>query len=121
MSVIRLYLDEDSMDRLLVQALRARSVDVITVNEAATGGFIDEQQFRWATSQGRVLFSHNIGDFCRLHAQFLSEGLPHAGIALLQQDYSIGEQVRGIMGLVTDKTVEEMQNQLVFLNQYLRL
>ena len=33
---IRLYLDEDSMDKALVQALRARSVDVTTALEAGS-------------------------------------------------------------------------------------
>lgn len=31
MSTIRLYIDEDSMDRGLIQSLRARNIDVITV------------------------------------------------------------------------------------------
>ena len=32
--MFRLYIDEDSGDRSLVQALRARGVDVITAQEA---------------------------------------------------------------------------------------
>lgn len=35
MSKIRLYLDEDSRSQKLLQALQSRSVDVITVSEAA--------------------------------------------------------------------------------------
>ena len=31
---IRLYLDEDTMDKALVSALRARGVDVLTAQEA---------------------------------------------------------------------------------------
>jgi len=33
MSLIRLFIDEDSMDQRLVRALRARGVDVTTVKE----------------------------------------------------------------------------------------
>ncbi|WP_445240615.1 DUF5615 family PIN-like protein [Microcoleus vaginatus] len=70
MSEIRLYLDEDSQDQSLLRALRARQVDVTTVNETQTEGLIDEEQLRLAASQNRVLYSHNIGDFCPLHTEF---------------------------------------------------
>ena len=120
MSEIRLYIDEDSMDRSLVQALRARGVDVVTVLETATEGQLDEQQLSWSASQNRVLYSHNIADFCRIHSAFIDEGRSHAGIALLSQDYSVGEQLRAILGLIADKTAEDMQNQLEFLSKYLR-
>ena len=33
MSIIRLYIDEDSQDQALLRALRARNVDVMTVKE----------------------------------------------------------------------------------------
>lgn len=38
MSIIRLYIDEDSQDQALLRALRARYVDVITVKETQTEG-----------------------------------------------------------------------------------
>jgi Domain of unknown function (DUF5615) len=100
MSEIRLYIDEDSMDQALVRALRARNVDVITVGEAQTEGDIDEDQLAFAASTNRVLYSHNIADFCRIHSEFIAEGKVHAGIALLSQDYSVGEQLRAILELI---------------------
>lgn len=117
---IRLYLDEDSQDQSLLRALRARQVDVITVNETQTEGLIDEDQLRLAATQNRVLYSHNIGDFCQLHIEFLTREESHAGIALLSQDYSVGEQVRAILELTIRKTAEEMVNQLAFLSKYLK-
>ncbi|HBB30846.1 MAG TPA: hypothetical protein DDZ80_10005 [Cyanobacteria bacterium UBA8803] len=120
MSKIRLYLDEDSQDQSLLRALRARQVDVITVNETQTEGLIDEEQLRLAATQNRVLYSHNIGDFCQLHIEFVTREESHAGIALLSQDYSVGEQVRAILELTVRKTAEEMVNQLEFLSKYLK-
>ena len=96
MSQIRFYIDEDSMNQALVRALRARNVDVITVNETDTAGQLDEEQLRLATEQGRVLYSHNIADFCQLHTEFLATDKEHAGIALLAQDHSIGEQLKAL-------------------------
>jgi Domain of unknown function (DUF5615) len=57
---IRLYLDEDSMRQALVQALRARGVDVITALEADMIERADEEHLDYATAQGRVLYSFNI-------------------------------------------------------------
>jgi len=120
MSSIRLYLDEDSQDQSLLRALRARNVDVLTVQETQTTGLIDVEQLRLATQQQRVLYSHNVGDFCQIHTQFIASAEKHAGIALLAQNYSVGEQVRAILELIANRTAEEMENQLEFLSKYLR-
>lgn len=55
MSLIRLFIDEDSMDQRFVRALRARGVDVTTVGEIGTTSFSDEDQLILATEQQRVL------------------------------------------------------------------
>ena len=44
----------------------------------------------------------------------------HSGIALLAQNYSVGEQVRAILEFIANRTAEEMENQLEFLSKYLR-
>ena len=121
MSQIRLYFDEDIMEKALVQALRVREVDVLTVGDAGRVGRNDEEQLLWATQQGRVLYSSNIGDFYRLHRQFLTEERIHTGIILVpQQRYSIGDKLRGLLQLMATKSAELMVNQLEFLSRYLR-
>ncbi len=121
MSQIRLYFDEDIMEKSLVQALRVRDIDVVTVGETGRVGESDEAQLIWATVQGRVLYSSNIGDFCRLHNHFIAEGRSHAGIILVpQQRYSLGVKLPGILRLVGNKSAEEMVNQLEFFSKYLR-
>ena len=121
MSNIRLYFDEDIMEKALVQALRVRDIDVMTVGETGRVGESDEAQLIWATVQGRVLYSSNIGDFCRLHNDFIAEGRVHAGIILVsQQRYSLGVKLQGILRLVGNKSAEDMVNQLEFFSKYLR-
>ena len=56
---IALYLDEDSQDSDLVQALRLREVDVLTATEAGMNGREDEEQLDHAAAQERVLYSFN--------------------------------------------------------------
>lgn len=119
MNRIRLYLDEDTIKGALIQALRNADLDVITVADSGKLGYPDEEQLIWAAEQGRVIYSFNIGDFYRLHGDFIAQEKSHAGILLApQQQYSVGQQLRGLLKLAADKSVEEMANQLVFLNAY---
>lgn len=120
MSQLRLYLDEDSMNRALLLALRQRDIDVVSVNEVETAGLADELQLQWATSQNRAICTYNARDFCQLHTQFLSLGRHHAGIVLMRQDFSIGERLYGLSALVAAISAEELRDQRVFLSQYLR-
>ncbi len=116
---MRLYMDEDSMDQALVHALRARGVDVTT---ALNEGMIerdDTEHLDYATTQGRVLYTFNVGDFNRLHKGYLTQGKSHAGIILApQQRYSIGEQMRRLLALMATKSADEMKNNVEFLSAW---
>jgi len=110
MSQLRRYLDEDSMNRALLLALRQRNIDVITVNEVQTQGLTDEAQLLWASTDGRAICTYNARDFSQLHQQFLSSGRSHAGIILMRQSFSIGERLYGLSTLVASMTAEDIQN-----------
>jgi hypothetical protein len=119
MAPIRLYMDEDSMDRSLLNALRARAVDVITAFEAGRIERSDADHLDYATAQGRVLYTYNIADFYRLHMEYLAQGSSHAGIILArQQRYSVCEQMRRLLILVTTMSAEEMKNSVEFLHRW---
>lgn len=83
--MLRLYLDEDSMDHALVRALRARGVDVITALDAAMVERGDDEHLRYAAEHGRTLCSFIVADFYRLHGEFLARGEGHAGIVVMTQ------------------------------------
>ncbi|MSP12038.1 MAG: hypothetical protein EXR62_03670 [Chloroflexi bacterium] len=113
---IRLYMDEDSMESGLVRALRARSVDIVTAFEANMIKRTDAEHLEYATSQRRVLCTFNIGDFYRLHTDYLTQGKFHIGIILMQQQrYGVGEQLRRLLRLIADKSMDKMENQVEFL------
>ena len=61
--ILRLYFDEDSMSQSLAMALRSRGIDVLTAHEAGTLEASDEEQLRFATSEGRAVYSFNVRDF----------------------------------------------------------
>ena len=116
---IRLYLDEDAQRGVVIRALRARGVDVLTVDEAGMRGRSDSEHLNYATAQGRVLYSFNMGDFDALHAAYLSEGKSHTGIILApQQRYGIGEQMRRLLRLIHTISAEEMRDRLEFLSAW---
>lgn len=114
-----LYIDEDSGDRHLAQALRARGVDVLTAQEAGMVEQSDEAHLEYATAHGRVLYSFNRGDFLRLHSACLQQGKTHAGILLArQQHYSVGEQMRRVLQIMAMRHSEDMTNRVEFLSAW---
>lgn len=120
MSKIRLYLDEDVINRALVESLRNSGVEVMTTSDANKLSCTDEEQLIYATEQNRVIYTYNVGDFCRLHSLYMAQEVSHAGIILgVQQRYSVGQQLRGILNLMATKSAEDMRNQLEFLNRYI--
>lgn len=116
---VRLYLDEDSMDRDLIRALRARGVDVESALEAGMIDRSDTEHLEYSTRQGRALFSFNVGDFFRLHTEYLSQGKLHGGIVVAkQQQYSVGEVMRRLLKLISSRTPHEMWNSIEFLTAW---
>ena len=103
----------------LVRALQARGVDVAT---ALTENMIersDSNHLEYATQQDRVLFSFNVGDFYRLHTEYLAQGKSHTGIILSpQQRYSVGELMRRLLKLIATKSAEDMKDAVEFLSAW---
>jgi hypothetical protein len=120
MNYISWYLDEDVIQKSLIEALLKENLDVVTTSEANKLGYSDEQQLTWAKEHNRVIYTFNVGDFCRLHKFFIQEGKSHAGIVLGQQQrYSIGQQLQGLLYITAQISAEEIQNKIIFLSNYI--
>lgn len=116
---IRLYIDEDAMDDDLVQALRLRGVDVQTALEAGMINRPDDQHLAYASAAGRALYTFNVGDFINLHSEYMASGKTHAGIIFGdQQRYSVGEQMRRLLRIITLRSAEAMMNSYEFLSAW---
>ena len=103
------------MDKALVSALRARGLDVLTAREADMIERRDDDHLAFAAREGRVLYSFNVGDYCRLHTHVRF----HAGMVLaLQQRYPVGDQMRRLLRLVAAKSAEDMRNHIEFLSAW---
>lgn len=116
---ISLYFDEDAMDGDLVQALRLRGIDVLTAQDAGLINTPDEEHLAFAATNERALYTFNVGDYMALHSAYLVEGKEHAGIILAQQQrYSVGEQMRRLLRLVSMKSADSLRNTVEFLSQW---
>lgn len=116
---IRLYLDEDAMARSLIREFRARGMDVATALGEQTLGMDDFQQLEFAQTENRVIYTYNISDYARLHTQYIAESKNHAGMILVHQNrFTIGEQIRRTLKLITTLTAEDMQNRAEYLSSW---
>ena len=77
----RLYADED-FPRPAVVRLRTLGHDVATVGERRRSGGSDETVLADATSEGRIVLTHNRKDFARLHRN----SPVHSGIVSCSRD-----------------------------------
>jgi hypothetical protein len=78
----------------------------------------DEEQVAWAMSQGRVIVTHDVEDFSRIHSQILERGGHHAGIIAVRQDLSVGEIIRRVAHLCATLSAEDMKDRLEFLRRW---
>lgn len=114
---IRLYLDEDTLSRSLINALRARNVDIISAHEAGLVSVADEKHLAYASDMERTVLTFNTRDFVRLHTVWLREGRQHAGIIVSDQVH-VGQIVRRLLKLLDDRSAQEMENWLEFLSNW---
>jgi predicted nuclease of predicted toxin-antitoxin system len=115
----RFYFDEDSADRALVEALRARGVDVCVPSEVGLLEADDPHQLQWCIRNERVLITSNIDDFYDLHTDLLRQGGRHPGIvAIQQQSLGIGERLRRLIKLWSALSAEEMFDRIEFLSHW---
>lgn len=106
---IRFYTDEH-VARAVIQGLRQRGIDVLTVPEAGMMGATDEEHLALAHREGRVIFSQD-DDFLRLAAA----GAPHAGIVYARQHTSVREILRGLRLVYELLAMEDMEGHIEFL------
>ena len=78
---ITLYFDEDAQDSDLIQALHLRGVGAVGAWEAGMRERKDEDQLLRAAAQRLTLYSFNVRDYCRLHAEFVSQSKPHQALS----------------------------------------
>jgi predicted nuclease of predicted toxin-antitoxin system len=106
---ISFYTDEH-VSRAVIQGLRHRGIDVLTVPEAGLMGASDQEHLNRALQEGRVIFTQD-DDFLRLAAA----GNPHAGIVYARQHTSVREILRSLRMIYEVLDAEDMTGHIEFL------
>jgi hypothetical protein len=83
---MRLYLDDDSIARPLIQMLRQAGHVVQVPSEAGLRGEDDSVHFLHSVRDRRVMVSHNHRDFTNLHNLIVESGGAHHGLFLIRKD-----------------------------------
>jgi len=111
--MLKLYLDED-VHKKVATALRLKGYDVISSHEVQKQSLSDYQQLEYAISEQRAIFSFNIGDFKRLHEEYVLNGRSHSGIILSKQ-IPIGETIKRLTKFLYTHSSEEVKNNIFWI------
>jgi Domain of unknown function (DUF5615) len=83
---MKLYLDDDSVDGLLLRLLRRAGHDVVLPQDIGMSGESDAVHLITAARSQRVLLSANHDDFRELHELVYYTGGAHSGILIVRYD-----------------------------------
>lgn len=111
--MIKLYLDED-VHKKIALALRLKGYDVISAHEIKKQGISDYKQLDYAISEQRSIFTFNIGDFQKLHKEYLEAEKKHFGIFLSKQ-IPFGETLNRLTKFLFTHTSSELKKNLFWL------
>jgi len=102
---------DENIDPAIADALRRKGIDVTTTVEAGLRGRDDQTQLALATSQGRVLVTHD-SDFLRLAKTDSDQpGIAYCSKAAL----SVGEMIRSLILIHEVLTPEEISGRVEYL------
>ncbi|HLQ43685.1 MAG TPA: DUF5615 family PIN-like protein [Planctomycetaceae bacterium] len=109
-------LDEDVSRWALLHALRTRGFDVTSIVELSNESLDDDAVLELAVHTGRVLVTFNVGDFCRLHQEYLSSGSSHSGIIVVpRQQEPVGVLLKKLISVLLATPADQWTNRLVFI------
>jgi hypothetical protein len=83
---MRLYLDDDTVNRALISQLRQAGHDVEVPADIGNLGASDPVHLLHAVETGRVFISYNHDDFEELHDLVTGSGGSHPGILIVRRD-----------------------------------
>ena len=118
MSLARLrFAVDENLDQRIVTALRRLivGVDLVRVREAGLLGAEDPVVLDWATSEGRVLLTHDVQTMPAFAYRRLEDGQSFPGILAIHQRAPIGPVVADLELIALTVEPEEIADLVWFL------
>jgi hypothetical protein len=114
--MLRLLLDENFHHDIL-RGLRRQlpEADLLTVQEAGLRGLSDPELLTWATTQQRILVTHDLKTIPRYAYERLAAGESLAGVFALADTVPIGEALEQLVLLLTCSEADEWANRVTYL------
>lgn len=114
--MIRLATDEDFDNDILRGVLRRLPrLDVVRVQDVSLSGAPDPVVLDWASSQGRVLFTHDVRTMTAHAYARVAAKLPMPGLFAVPQSVPIGEAIEEVV-LIAECSIEgEWEGQVHYL------
>lgn len=103
---LRIYADE-CVDGRIVNGLRRRGIDIVTVADEGCLGAPDAAHLQRASTLERVIMTAD-QDFLRLAHETVTRGAHHPGVVYILPATPIGEAIRSITKLCLVMTPEAM-------------
>ena len=117
-----LYLDDDCVDKVLVQLLRREGHDVRLPADLGLAGARDPVHLRHAIREKRALLSRNYDDFEILHNLLLEGQGHHSGILVVRKDNDPTRDLKsaGIVRAIRNLTAAgvPVMDQYIVLNHW---
>jgi len=111
---MKIYCDEN-IESAIVEGLRRRDIEVISVQDTEDLGKSDEYHLECASKLGAVILTHD-ADLLKIAHRWSQERKRHKGILYAHpQDLSFGECIRLVELATQVLSDEEMENHIEFL------
>jgi len=115
---LKLLIDEDFQDKVLVKLLVNAKYDVITANNALLSGLADASVLKYGTDNNRVVLTRNCRDFKALHLT----GINHSGIFAVYREANVLKSMSfpGIVKAIGNIEASKIKiaNQFIVLNHW---
>jgi hypothetical protein len=119
---MNLYMDDDSVDGVLLRLLHRAGHDVQLPQDVGTAGENDPVHLAFAARSRRTLLSRNHDDFRELHELVYYTGGAHSGILIVRYDNDTRRDLtqKGIVLAIANllAAAAPIENEFVILNEW---
>jgi hypothetical protein len=119
---MKLYIDDDTISRLLVRLLQRAGHDIEIPSDVGISGRSDAVHLRYSISASRPLLSANHRDFRELHDLIRAANGNHPGILIVRRDNDRRRDLspRGIVTAIANLIDANVlvENEFIILNQW---